>query len=69
MTTDDTTQPDALSNAEVRVYLLGLHQSICDAVGAGLGVSTRGTPPPVGGINDMNFWSDKATQYLSGVVR
>ena len=37
--------------------------------GAGLGVSTRGTPTPVGGINDMNFWSDKATQYLSGVVK
>ncbi|WP_442776717.1 oxygen-dependent coproporphyrinogen oxidase [Sphaerotilus montanus] len=34
MTTDDTTQPDALSNAEVRAYLLGLQQSICDAVGA-----------------------------------
>ena len=34
--------------------------------GAGLGVSTRGTPTPGGGINDHNFWYDKATGYLSG---
>lgn len=36
--------------------------------GAGLGVSTRGTPTPGGAINDHNFWFDKATAYLSGVV-
>ncbi len=35
--------------------------------GAGLGVSTRGTPTPGGLINDHNFWFDKATGYLSGV--
>lgn len=34
--------------------------------GAGLGVSTRGSPTPGGGINDHNFWYDKATGYLSG---
>ena len=36
--------------------------------GAGLGISTRGTPTPAGGINDNNFWSEKATQYLRGVT-
>ncbi len=35
--------------------------------GAGLGLSTRGTPTPGGGINDHNFWFQKATGYLSSV--
>lgn len=35
--------------------------------GAGLGVSTRGSVTPAGGITDGNFWKDKATAYLSGV--
>lgn len=35
--------------------------------GAGLGISTRGSVTPAGGANDNNFWSDKATGYLSGV--
>ncbi len=34
--------------------------------GAGLGVSTRGSPTPGGGINDKNFWYDKASAYLRG---
>ena len=34
--------------------------------GAGLGISTRGTPTPAGEINDKNFWYEKATQYLRG---
>ena len=37
--------------------------------GAGLGISTRGTPTPAGDINDNDFWSDKATGYLSSVGR
>lgn len=37
--------------------------------GAGLGISTRGSVTPAGGITDMNFWADKATAYLSGVGR
>lgn len=32
--------------------------------GAGLGISTRGTPTPAGGINDQNFWKNKAAGYL-----
>ncbi len=36
--------------------------------GAGLGVSTRGSVTPAGVITDGNFWKDKATGYLSGVV-
>lgn len=35
--------------------------------GAGLGISTRGSVTPAGGPNDQNFWTDKATAYLSGV--
>ena len=37
--------------------------------GAGLGVSTRGSPTPGGGINEQNFWFDKASAYLAGVDR
>jgi len=33
--------------------------------GAGLGISTRGTPTPGGDITDLNFWADKAAGYLS----
>jgi hypothetical protein len=36
--------------------------------GAGLGISTRGSVTPAGGITDFNYWSDKATAYLSAVV-
>lgn len=36
--------------------------------GAGLGISTRGSVTPAGGITDVNFWSDKATTYLSAVM-
>ena len=36
--------------------------------GAGLGISTRGSPTPAGEINDLNFWFDKATGYLRGVA-
>ena len=32
--------------------------------GAGLGVSTRGTPTPAGGVNDNNFFTNKASAYL-----
>lgn len=32
--------------------------------GAGLGVSTRGTPTPAGDVNDNNFFTSKATTYL-----
>jgi hypothetical protein len=35
--------------------------------GAGLGLSTRGTPTPGGAITDLNFWADKATAYLRSV--
>ena len=35
-------------------------------LGAGIGPSTRGAPTPGGDITDLNFWSDKATEYLSG---
>ena len=37
--------------------------------GAGLGISTRGSVTPAGGITDKDFWSDKATSYLSGASR
>lgn len=37
--------------------------------GAGLGISTRGSVTPAGGVNDHDFWSDKATGYLSQVGR
>ena len=36
--------------------------------GAGLGISTRGSPTPAGDINDRKFWFDKATGYLRGVA-
>jgi len=32
--------------------------------GAGLGISTRGTPTPAGGVNDNNIFAQKATSYL-----
>ncbi len=35
--------------------------------GAGLGLSTRGSPTPAGDVTDQNFWFDKATGYLTGV--
>lgn len=35
--------------------------------GAGLGISTRGTPIPGRPVNDHNFWYEKATGYLRGV--
>lgn len=35
--------------------------------GAGLGISTRGTPTPGGAINDQDFWTDKAAGYLASV--
>ncbi len=37
--------------------------------GAGLGVSTRGSPTPAGGITDQGFWMDKATEYLKTKYR
>ena len=35
--------------------------------GAGLGISTWGTPTPGGPINDQDFWMDKAASYLASV--
>ncbi len=37
--------------------------------GAGLGVSTRGSPTPAGGITDQGFWVEKATAYLKTEYR
>jgi hypothetical protein len=37
--------------------------------GAGLGISTRGTPTPGGPVNDLNFWADKAADYLSTAMK
>ena len=36
--------------------------------GAGLGVSTRGSPTPGGDVNDHNFWFDKASGYLTSAA-
>ena len=37
--------------------------------GAGLGLSTRGSPTPAGDVTDQNFWYDKATGYLTTAAR
>lgn len=45
--------------------LAGKSGALSVLFGAGLGLSTRGSPTPAGNTTDQGFWFDKATAYLT----
>lgn len=49
--------------------LAGQSGALSVLFGAGLGLSTRGSPTPAGDTTDQKFWYDKATTYLTTAAR
>ena len=60
--TNVTVQGNTITWGE-HMTLAGQSGALSVLFGAGLGLSTRGSPTPAGDTTDQDFWFDQATKY------